>query len=176
MPNISTTPSSSLPLLTTSSNATIVPYPSAKKPRRPTVEVIPSELGEFIARDVDLLSKFGWTAFVKHRRRRGDFASLNFPHKAAPLLQQIKKHGAPVILSSKPWSNHKLDKAIRRGPHRSCEEYIDFLEEEFIDMIRKEQWVILPYHVANKLPGLQLSPPGVVPQRGCRPGWICNYT
>ena len=43
-------------------------------------------------------------------------------------------------------------------------------------MINKKQWVILPYHVAKDLPGLRLSPPGVVPQRERRPHWICDYS
>ena len=43
-------------------------------------------------------------------------------------------------------------------------------------MIRKEQWVVLPYQVANQLPNLRLSPPGVVPQRDRRPRWIVDYS
>ena len=43
-------------------------------------------------------------------------------------------------------------------------------------MINKNQWVVLPYHVAKKLKNLRLSPPGVVPQRGRRPRWIVDYT
>jgi len=36
-------------------------------------------------------------------------------------------------------------------------------------MINKQQWVVLPYSEARKLPNLRLSPPGVVPQRNRRP-------
>mmetsp|Transcript_6727 Transcript_6727/g.10939 ORF Transcript_6727/g.10939 Transcript_6727/m.10939 type:complete len:171 (+) Transcript_6727:1933-2445(+) len=43
-------------------------------------------------------------------------------------------------------------------------------------MIKKGQWVILPASVALKLPGLRVSPPGVVPQRDRRPRWICDYS
>lgn len=43
-------------------------------------------------------------------------------------------------------------------------------------MIAKEQWVILPESVALDLPGLRVSPPGVVPQRGRRPRWICDFS
>ena len=43
-------------------------------------------------------------------------------------------------------------------------------------MIRKEQWVILPFAIAKTLPGLRLSPPGVIPQRDRRPRWICDYS
>ena len=43
-------------------------------------------------------------------------------------------------------------------------------------MIRKEQWVVLPYQVANQLPNLRLSPPGVVLERDRRPRWIVDYS
>ena len=65
---------------------------------------------------------------------------------------------------------------ITRGPHKSCHEHITFLHEEFINMINKQQWIVLPYSVAKTLPGLRLSPPGVVPQRGRRPQWIVDYS
>ena len=149
--------------------------PRSKKLKVPSPE-LPHELGKYIARDVDLLSTLGWTKFVKQRRQRGDFSSLSFDHPASRILHHYKVNGAPVKLSTKPWSDRQLRTAIQRGPHRSCIEYIDFLEEEFIDMIRKEQWVILPYSVAKSLPDIRLSPPGVVPQRGRRPRWICDYT
>jgi hypothetical protein len=55
-------------------------------------------------------------------------------------------------------------------------DHIPFLEEEFVDMINKGQWVVLPFHSTKHLPGLRLSPPGVIPQRGRRPRWICDYT
>ncbi len=43
-------------------------------------------------------------------------------------------------------------------------------------MINKGQWVILPAKAVLHLPGLQLSPPGVVPQCGHCPCWICDYS
>ena len=43
-------------------------------------------------------------------------------------------------------------------------------------MINKGQWIILPYSQVKKLPGLRLSPPGVVPQRDRRPRWIVDYS
>ena len=134
------------------------------------------ELGKFITRDVNLLSKLGWCAFVKHRRRRGDIASLQFLHPATPLLQHLKHQGAPVVLASKPWTCHQTTQAMHRGPHRSCHNHIQFLEEEFVDMIQKDQWAILPYSIAQHLPNLRISPPGVVPQRNRRPRWIGDYT
>ena len=55
-------------------------------------------------------------------------------------------------------------------------EYIDFLKEEFVEMIGRGQWIVLPARVARTLPHLRVSPPGVVPQRERRPRWICDYS
>lgn len=149
----------------------------AKRPAVAVEQPVPQELGELIRRDVELLSRVGWQAFVKLRRGKGDFASLdNVDHPARRLLLHYKHRGAPVKFSSAPWTRAQVNAAIKRGPHKSCNEYIDFLEEEFVDMIQKGQWVILPASVAKRLPGLRISPPGVVPQRGRRPRWICDYT
>jgi hypothetical protein len=43
-------------------------------------------------------------------------------------------------------------------------------------MINKGQWVILLAKAVLHLPGLQLSPHRVVPQWGCCPHWICDYS
>ena len=130
-----------------------------------------------IARDVHLLSRLGWQEFVRLRRGRGDIASLDaIKHPARRLLSLLKSRGAPVKFSTPPWSRQRLNQAIKRGPHKSCNEYLDFLEEEFIDMVQKGQWVVLPASVAKTLKGLRVSPPGVVPQRDRRPRWICDYT
>ena len=131
------------------------------------------ELGELIRRDVELLRRGGWSALVRSRRARGDFASLaDVEHPARRLLMLYKHRGVPVKVSTPPWSRQRCLDALERGPHKSCAEHIEFLEEEFVDMIKKGQWVILPAAVAMTLPGLRASPPGVVPQRGRRPRWI----
>ncbi|KAL7526950.1 hypothetical protein ACHAXR_005745 [Thalassiosira sp. AJA248-18] len=135
------------------------------------------ELGELIRRDVELLQSVGFSQLVETRRGRGDFASLNnVVHPARRLLKLYKHRGVPVKFSTEPWTSAQVHDAILRGPHKSCLEYIDFLEEEFVDMIKKGQWLILPASVASSLPHLRVSPPGVVPQRERRPRWICDYT
>ena len=45
-----------------------------------------------------------------------------------------------------------------------------------MDMVKKGQWVVLPASVALELRGLRASPPGVIPQRDCRPRWVGDYT
>lgn len=149
--------------------------PSTSKVPRPTSS-ISAELGKSILRDVQLVDDLGWEAFVRQRRRRGDLGKLEGNHPANRLLHQYKHHGAPVVLSTPSWPSEKLDEAISRGPHRSCQTHHEFLFEEFIDMINKGQWVVLPLSAARKLPGLRTSPPGVVEQRNRRPRWIGDYS
>ena len=43
-------------------------------------------------------------------------------------------------------------------------------------MIAKAYWVVLPAEAVKDLPGLRVSPPGVVPQLGRRPRWIVDYS
>ena len=155
--------------------------PAPKRQRLEVTAVVPDEIGELfyqrIAKDVSLLRNLGWKKFVKCKRERDDFNDLDdLNHHSRQLLRQYKHRGAPVILSTKPWTTSTVEKAVERGPHRSCLEHIDFLKEEFHDMMRKGQWIVLPYSEAKSLPNLRISPPGVIPQRGRRPRWICDYS
>ncbi|KAL3822916.1 hypothetical protein ACHAXA_010699 [Cyclostephanos tholiformis] len=43
-------------------------------------------------------------------------------------------------------------------------------------MINKGQWIVLLYSAVRHLPGLRISPPGVIPQRDRRPHWIVDYS
>ena len=97
-------------------------------------------------------------------------------HPARRLLRHYKHRGVPVKFLTPKWGRAKLESALARGAHRSCCDHIDFLNEEFVDMIHKGQWVILPAAMALELEGIRLSPPGVVPQRDRRLQWICDYT
>jgi len=143
---------------------------------RPSAE-IPSDIGKLIKRDVALLGKLGWEDFVKQRRGRGDLTDMKgVKHPARDLLRGYSLRGVPVKIHNKKWTSKKLDEAVERGPHKSAKLEIEFLSQEFFDMINNGQWVVLPYSVAKKLDHLQLSPPGVVPQRNRRSRWIGDYT
>ena len=135
-----------------------------------------TELGEYVANDIVLLNELGWEAFVASKRGRGDIGLLDKPHPANRLLKHYKHHGAPVRLSTPDWTMDQLIESVKRGPHKSCNAHVDFLQEEFIDMIKKGQWVVLPFSVAKTLPGLRLSPAGAVEQRDRRPRWIGDYS
>ena len=51
-----------------------------------------------------------------------------------------------------------------------------FLRQEFTDMINKGHWTVLHAGLLASEAALRLSPLGMVPQRDCQPGTICNYT
>ena len=79
-------------------------------------------------------------------------------------------------MSTERWSKDRLDAAVARGPHQSAHQHLQFLREEFGDMLRKGQWMVLPYNAVRNMPNLRLSPIGVVPQRERRPRTIVDYT
>ena len=155
--------------------------PPAKKQRRepvnyPTITALPADLGKCVKRDSEEIRELGWEEFVRRRRGRGDLGDLNFDHPAKRLLKEYKTKGAPVKLKTEPWTKHRVERAMDRGAHKSCSEYLPFLQQEFVEMIEKNQWVILPFEDAKELVGLRISPPGCVPQRDRRPRWICDYS
>ena len=164
------------PFTSTSSPATALPSPPPLKRRRFGAPPLAADLGEYIAHDAALINNIGWDAFVRARRGRNDFGTLQYPHPANTYLRQLHKHGCPVRFHSRPWSYQCLQRALRRGPHKSCASHANFLQEEFADMIGKSQWVVLPFDLAASLGNLTLSPPGVVPQRERRPRWIGDYS
>jgi hypothetical protein len=123
-----------------------------------------------------LFSSLGWNEFVHERRGRGDTGDLDIEHPAVHLLSHIGKKGVPVVFTTPPWDNQRIYAAATRGPHKSAYEYQDFLRTEMVDMILRRQWIVLPYDLIKDLPGLRLSPIGVVPQRDRRPRTIVDYT
>ena len=139
-------------------------------------QVLPSDLGKCIEIDSLALKKLGWKKLVQEKRKRGDIGPLEFQHPANRLIKQYQVNGVPVKLKTQPWGKKRLLQALHRGPHRSCFDHLSFLQHEFVDMINKDQWIVLPYDDVKDLPGLRLSPPGCIPQRDRRPRWICDYS
>ena len=66
--------------------------------------------------------------------------------------------------------------ALKRGPHQSATEHAPFLREEFASMVEKGQWVVLPYSVAKRLPGIRPSLPGLKVEQDRRPLWLGDYS
>ena len=59
-------------------------------------------------------------------------------------MKKYKNRGVPVKCHTWSWTKGRLDRAIRRRAHKSCYDYVDFLKDEFKDMISKGQWMVLP--------------------------------
>jgi len=105
-------------------------------------------------------------------------------HGAEQFLKYLAERGAPVVLKSEPWGEQKIENTLKRGPHKSCRDHLEFLRSEILDFVQKGYWVLLPYRLLKekmKMDGgalrkLRLSPPGVVPQRERRPRLIVDYT
>jgi hypothetical protein len=74
-----------------------------------------------------------------------------------------------VGLKDAPWSDELKTTRFLRGPHRSANEFAEFLQEEFLDFCEKGFWMLLPYSEVKDMPELRLLPLGVVPQRERRP-------
>ena len=137
---------------------------------------LPQDLGKCIEHDVALLQKLGWRRFVATKRYRKDLTEMQFDHPARRLLLTYKKRGVPAKVTTSPWSPTRVHQALRRGAHRSCRDHTEFLAREFVEMIQKNQWTILPFSVVQNFQDLRLSPPGVVPQHDRRPRWIVDYS
>ena len=153
--------------------------PTPKKISFPLVNYgLPKDLGKCVSKDVELSRQTGWEDFVETHQKGGNLADLNNikDHPARRRLCHYKKRGVPVKLATPNWDTQRLRDELSQGAHKSCNTHLDFLSEEFVQMIQKGQWVVLPASKALELKGLRLSPPGVVPRRDQRPRWICDYT
>ena len=65
--------------------------PDAKSPALipwPQQALLPDYIGKYVVRDVEEVTRLGWTEFVCQRQGRGDFASLSeVKHPSRRLLQ-----------------------------------------------------------------------------------------
>ena len=59
----------------------------------------------------------------------------------------------------------RINDALKRGPHQSSHLSIEFLQEEYADMMDKKQWTVLPASLVKNIPGIRLGLLGLMPQR-----------
>ena len=139
---------------------------------------VTGDLGKLASRFGLLYQHLGWSQFLDHVRKRPcihpSLHSLH--HPARPLLEFLRDVGAPLTLQSPKIELSELQAHIARGPHASARAYEGFLEKEMLEMITKGFWFVLPLADALTVPGLHVSPIGVVPQRARRPRAIVDYT
>ena len=79
------------------------------------------------------------------------------------------------MMKTAPWSAERIDDVLRRGPRQSSHLGIEFLREEYADMMDKEQWTALPTSLVKDILRIRLSPLGLVPQRNRRDRMISDY-
>jgi hypothetical protein len=119
-----------------------------------------------------------WSHFVQTVRGVSHIRSTvgNLPHPAAALLKRLQTVGVPIVTMGTPWTAQQLDEKVARGPHKSATEHCECVREEMAEFCEKGFWVVLPYDMVKQLPGLKLSPLGVVPQGDRRPRLIVDYS
>lgn len=135
-------------------------------------------LGKHIDHASRLFRTVGFENMVRHLRTPPDFPTgiKHLPHPAGPLLDYLRRCGAPIKTTTAPWTQDQKDHAINRGPHQSALLHTKFLEDEMADMATKGQWLVLPYELLQNLPQLRISPIGVVPQHERRPRTIVDLS
>ena len=148
------------------------------EPAREEAERHPDKLRDWAAANAEFLAEHGYEALVKERRGRSnlnpDVGKLN--HPAAGYLEYIRKHGAPVLSTASPKTPEELQAAVDRGPHPSAEAHAEFLAQEAYEMCQRNHTFVLPFSAVKNLPGVEISPPGVIDQRDRRPRTISDLT
>ena len=124
------------------------------------------------------LRRSGWRNLVEQVRGRSNISPEveKIPHRAARLLNHLRRRGASVLTATTPWSATRCDHAMVRGPHKSATLETAFVCTEIMDFCSQGYWVVLPYDDVRHWPTLRISPLGVVPQRDRRPRLIVDYT
>ena len=158
--------------------------PSPTKRRRLDLDLgsprlLDDRLGKLIASSAQCLaSSSTWTQFVQSSRPHHHLSATvqKLPHRAAPLLDQLRNQGAPVVFSTPAWTPERLQACLDRGPHSSARDHAAFVRDEMADFVEKGFWTVLPYRLVQHLPNLRLSPLGVVPQRDRRPRLIVDLS
>lgn len=122
-----------------------------------------------------MLKELGWEGLVKSQPQAKDLSELHITHLAQHLFRHYKHHGTPEKIHTHAWTKLRIKQAMNCVAHRSCIDNMDFLESNFLEMINKNQWIVLSYPQIQDISSLQISPPEVIPQREYNPRWICDY-
>ena len=135
-------------------------------------------LGKLAAATAETVRRCGWSNYVAQVRGKSNLSTNvgTVPHKAARLLDHLRKRGASVLTSPHPWTHQQCDAAMERGPHKSAYGEREFVCEEILDFCTQGYWAVLPYTVVRHWKNLRISPLGVVPQRDRRPRLIVDYS
>ena len=80
------------------------------------------------------------------------------------------------MMKTAPWYAERIYDGLKRGPHKSSHRGIEFLREVYADMMDKEQWTVLPASLVKDIPGIRLSPLGLMPHWNKRDRMILDYS
>ena len=97
-------------------------------------------LGKLVASEfASQLASVGWNDMVKTVRGRSDISETvgRLPHRAARLLDHLRKRRASVPVAIPPWSRQRCDSAMERGSHQSSHGEREFVAEEMLDFCRQ---------------------------------------
>jgi hypothetical protein len=135
-------------------------------------------LGKLAMVTGEQLLMYGWDRTVERARGSSHISAgvRHIPHRAARLLEHLRRVGAAVPMATGPWTAHVRAQAVARGSHKSSHGERAFVATEILDFTQQGYWLVLPYHVVKDWPNLRISPLGVVPQRDRRPRLIVDYT
>ena len=125
----------------------------------------------------ELSSSTSWDDFVHRVRARSclDKNVRELPHPAAALLEELRTRGAPFVRNQSNWSADQKDTYAYSQGYPSTARYLGFLENELVDMIKKNYFIVLPYAAVRNYDDLKLSHAGVIPQPDRRPRTIIDY-
>ena len=135
-------------------------------------------LGKLAAGTACTVRQQGWKKFVQTTRGASNLSDgvSELPHKAARLLEHLRRRGANIITATAPWGVERCDDAMQRGPHQSAHDEREFVFEEIMDFCQQGYWAVLPYSYVRNWTNLRVSPLGVVPQLDRRPRLIVDYS
>jgi hypothetical protein len=99
---------------TTSLHARLPATLEPSNKRRRIVTHVTDKLGTLMAEDVKRLETVDIFSLFKSRQGRGDFMNLARirHHPAHQYLKHISVHGAPVVLTTEPWTTAQNDAAM----------------------------------------------------------------
>ena len=156
-----------------------LPYKGQSRKRNAEeISAAEATLGKLAASTALSVQRYGWSATVQRVRGESNISGSvhRLPHKAARLLDHLRKRRAGVVTTTPPRGAERCDEAVRRGLRKSAQLDRVFVFTEMLDFCRQGCWLVLPYTVVRHWSALRLSPLGTVPQRDRRPRLIVDYS
>ena len=148
---------------------TRIPWPQRVK--------LPEDIGKYIVHNAEEVTRIGWTKFLC--RQQGAlifFCSVEGRSPEAALVAEIQAPRRASCAEDRRMVGRRTSGGLEAGTSQNHYRTRPFLHEEFISMVEKEKWTVVPYSVSNRLLGLRLSPPGVKVERDGIPLWLGDYS